>query len=418
VDVEIPEIAMETKNNPHPPHRAAARRSPSRRRDASRLLVQQDNDEAPTIVGADGPYLTGPRGKHFLDFQSGWNVGNFGWNNRLLADAVRTFEGPPYIYPEHRYEPWFELSALLLDLAPRRLQRCFRATGGTEAVDLALQMAMRHTGRREFIGLKGAYHGNSIATMSIGADADSRKELNLLSGCHQVDQPVNEKTAGKIETLLKRRKIAAVIMEPVSLNLGVEIPEAGAMFRIQELCRRHGAVFIMDEVACGFGRTGKVFASEHFDLNPDIVCLAKAITGGYAPMGAVLASAAVAKSMEEDGEFYSTFGWHPLATHVAITNLRAIIRNKKALLRHIAELSAHFEARLRAMHFRREPRLNIIGLAIGVSFEDESYAKRIRTTCRQNGLLVAGDDGLSLFPPLTLDHETADEGLDILEDCL
>ncbi|MGE4063671.1 MAG: aspartate aminotransferase family protein [Rhodospirillaceae bacterium] len=410
---------MDNRSGPQSSHRITSVRGSYTRRRHGRLLVQQDDeDEAPTIVGTDGPYLTDARGKRYLDFRSGWNVGNFGWNNRLLAEAVRTFQGPPYVYPEHRYEPWFELAALLLDLAPRRLQRCFRATGGTEAVDLALQMAMRHTGRREFIGLAGAYHGNSIAAMSIGADADSRKELNLLSGCHQVDAPVNEKAVGKIETLLKRHKIAAVILEPVSLNLGVRIPEAGAMSRVQELCRRHGALFIMDEVACGFGRTGKIFASEHFDLDPDILCVAKAITGGYAPMGAVLASAPVAKSMAEDGEFYSTFGWHPLATHVAIANVRAITRNKKALLRHTAALSAHFEARLRTMPFKVEPRLNVIGLAIGVSLEDESYAKRIRAKCQDNGLLMAGDDGLSLFPPLTLDHDTADEGLDILEDCL
>jgi adenosylmethionine-8-amino-7-oxononanoate aminotransferase len=285
-------------------------------------------------------------------------------------------------------------------------------------VDLALQMAMRHTGRREFIGLAGAYHGNSIAAMSIGADADSRNELNLLSGCHQVDPPVDETAVGKIETLLKRRKIAAVILEPIYLNLGVQIPEASAMSRLEELCRRHGALLIMDEVACGFGRTGKIFASEHFDLSPDILCMAKAITGGYAPMGAVLASVSVAKTMREEGEFYSTYGWHPLATHVALANVRAITRSKKALLDHIAALSAHFEARLRTMRFRQEPDLNIIGLAIGISFEDDGYAERVRTKCRQNGLLVAGDDGLSLFPALTLDHATADEGLDILEDCL
>lgn len=410
---------MASLNSPRSSRRMSSQRSSPAGRSADRFLVQEEDENEPlTITATDGPYLIGGRGKRYLDFQSGWNVGNFGWNNRLLAEAARTFEGPPYVYPEHRYEPWFELAALLVNLAPRRLQRCFRATGGTEAVDLALQMAMRHTGRREFIGLAGAYHGNSIAAMSIGADADSRKELNLLSGCHQIDPPVDEKAVGKIETILKRRKIAAVVMEPISLNLGVRIPEAGAMSRLQELCRRHGTLLIMDEVACGFGRTGKIFASEHFDLSPDILCLAKAITGGYAPMGAVLASASVAKTMRDDGDFYSTYGWHPHATHVALANLRAITRNKTVLLDRIAALSAHFEARLRAMHFRREPDLKIIGLAIGVCFEDDTYAERIRAKCRRNGLLISGDDGLSLFPPLTLDHATADEGLDILEDCL
>jgi adenosylmethionine-8-amino-7-oxononanoate aminotransferase len=398
--------------------RSSSARAGSLPEKADRFLALNEESPPLTVARTDDHYLIDPQGKRYLDFLSGWNVGNFGWDNRLLEEAVRTFDGPPYVYPQHRYQPWFKLAALLIDLAPGRLKQCFRATGGTEAVDLALQMAMRHTGRREFIGLTGAYHGNSIATMSIGADADSREELNLLSGCHQIDTPIDKKAVGKIETLLKRSKIAAVIMEPIAMNLGVNIPEVRAMADIQALCRRHGTLLVMDEVACGFGRTGKLFATEHFNLSPDILCLAKAITGGYAPMGAVLATASVAKTMRKDGEYYSTYGWHPLATHVALANLRNIARNKDALLSRIGALSARFEARLRAMPFKHEPELNIIGLAIGLSFDDDSYAERIRKKCQKNGLLVAAENGLSLFPPLVLDDATADEGLDILENSL
>ena len=113
-------------------------------RNAARFLVQERDESEPlTIAGTDGQYLIDLRGKRYLDFQSGWNVGNFGWNNRLLEETARSFAGPPHVYPQHRYQPWFELAALLVDLAPHRLQRCFRATGGTEAVDLALHGTSR-----------------------------------------------------------------------------------------------------------------------------------------------------------------------------------------------------------------------------------------------------------------------------------
>src|SRR5204862_2619057 len=115
-----------------------------------------------------------------------------------------------------------------------------------------------------------------------------------------------------IEQRLKRRDVAAVVMEPISINRGVLIPDKDVVRRVRDLCRCYGALFIADEVACGFGRTGRVFACEHFDLDPDMLCVAKAMSGGLAPIGAVIATAPLATSMEENGgTFYSTYGGHP-----------------------------------------------------------------------------------------------------------
>ena len=112
-------------------------------------------------------------------------------------------------------------------------------------------------------------------------------------------------------------------MEPISINLGVLIPDKDAIRRVRDLCRRYGTLFIADEVASGFGRTGRLFACEHFDLDPDMLCVAKAMSGGLAPIGAVIATAPIATSMEEnDGTFYSTYGWHPRSVAAAIATLR------------------------------------------------------------------------------------------------
>src|ERR1051326_8415273 len=126
-----------------------------------------------------------------------------------------------------------------------------------------------------------------------------------------ISPPLGDRAIARLETLLKKRDVAAFIMEPISCNLAVLIPDDAFMERAQQLCRRYGTLFIADEVACGFGRTGKLFASEYFDLEPDILCMGKAISGGFAPMGATIVTRTVAKSVEGKAGFYSTYGWHP-----------------------------------------------------------------------------------------------------------
>src|SRR6186713_1782888 len=225
-----------------------------RRRSAQ--LAREADAEGFVIVGSKDGYLIGPQGKRFIDFTSGWCVGNFGWNDRSIRAALKSFKGPTYVYPGYRYDAWDELAALLADLAPGKLTHCFRATGGSEAVDLALQAAMVHTGRRKFISLEDSYHGNSLAGLSIGA-SDSRERIkNLLPHCGKITPPLDATALRRIEQRLKRRDVAAFIMEPISINLGVLIPEADAIRRVRDLCRRYGTLFIADEVASGFGRTG------------------------------------------------------------------------------------------------------------------------------------------------------------------
>jgi 4-aminobutyrate aminotransferase-like enzyme len=118
----------------------------------------------------------------------GWCVGNFGWRPQATTKAIERFKGPDYVYPGYSYAPWTELARLLASLAPRPLTTCFRATGGSEAVDLALQAALIHTGRRGFLSLEGSYHGNSLAGLSIGA-SDSRERIKNLTAALRQDRP-------------------------------------------------------------------------------------------------------------------------------------------------------------------------------------------------------------------------------------
>ena len=143
-------------------------------READREFLVGNSREDLQVVRSEGSYLFDERGRKYIDFITGWNVGNFGWGSREIKDAIRRSESPEYVYPYYLYKPWAELAKLLSDLTPGKLKKSFRATGGTEAVEIALQVAMAYTKRRKFISIEDSYHGNSIATRSIGSSENKR----------------------------------------------------------------------------------------------------------------------------------------------------------------------------------------------------------------------------------------------------
>ncbi|MFL5510236.1 MAG: aspartate aminotransferase family protein [Gemmatimonadaceae bacterium] len=366
---------------------------------------------------AKGDFVYDRRGKKYIDFVMGWCVGNFGWGNPQIVAAAERYDGPDYVYPEYSYAPWGELARLLASISPGNLTRSFRATGGSEAVELAIQAAMLHTGRKKFVALEDSYHGNTIGAMSIASKENRDKLSNLLPYCHRIPTPLDDHALDRLQSVLKGRDVAAFIMEPVAMNLGVLIPGKSFMTEVQQLCRRYGTLLVMDEVACGFCRTGKVFASEHFDVEPDIMTMGKAITGGVAGMGATIMTEEVADSLSEDGNIWSTFGWHPRAVDVAIATVKYVKRSRRELLRHAAELSEYFRTSLSSMSFRGYSAVNILGLAIYLNVGDEDYAEEIRKKCQRKGLLlVTQDDGLLLIPAVTVDREVAARAMDILAD--
>jgi acetylornithine/succinyldiaminopimelate/putrescine aminotransferase len=388
----------------------------SARKRAKRPHLGHREDDDFEVARSAGSYVYDRRGKRYIDFVMGWCVGNFGWGLPELERRIARFKGPDYVYPDYTYRPWRELATLLARIAPGDLSTCFRATGGSEAVELALQAAMLHTGRRGFLSLEDSYHGNTFGAMSV-AGSDYRKKFgSMLPNCHKIQPPLDADTLGRIETRLKRRDVAAFIMEPVSINLGVCIPEPGFMPGLRALCTRYGTLLILDEVACGFGRTGRLFASEHFGVTPDIMTVSKAISGGCAGLGAMIASPSVGRTMERDGEYYSTYGWHPRSTDVAIASIRYIIRHRQQLLGGVNALSDYFRDRLLGIEFAKPARLSMMGLAIGVDVGSEAFASRLEERCRRDGLLVTSQDStILLLPALNLDERTARRGLDILE---
>lgn len=374
----------------------------------------------PLIVSkSSGSYLYDISGKKYIDFSVGWCVGNIGWNVKEIVSEIKKFNGPTYVNPGYYYKDWVKLAELLAKITPSGLIKTFRATGGTEAVEIALQAAMSHTKRHKFISIEGSYHGHSIGTMSIGSSKFRDWYENLLPHCYKIKPPLNEEAAMKVKQLLSKKDVAAFISEPIICNLTVEIPDRIFFDIVQVACKKYGTLLIVDEVATGFGRTGKMFASEYFNLKPDIMCLAKGITGGHLPMGATIMTKEVAKSFEFDFSFYSTFGWHPLSVTAAIANIKYFIKNKKMLLSNASQASQYIEQRLKKMRFAHPSSIRIKGLAVGVTFLNNGYAKEIIDRCLEKGLLLApsGTDFM-ILPSLDISKKILKTGLDILEQCL
>jgi acetylornithine/succinyldiaminopimelate/putrescine aminotransferase len=384
-------------------------------RPRKRFLVQNHGTADIDVARARGSFIYDTRRRKYIDFMMGWCVGNFGWARPALRRRVHAFNGPDYIYPEYTYKRWRELAELLVGLAPDGLTRCCRATGGSEAVELALQAAMLHTGRRKFVAIEDAYHGNTLGALSVGDGDDAVRVLSVA----RLKPPLDADALDRLETRLKRRDVAAVIMEPISMNLGVLIPDAEFMEGLAPLCHRFGTLLILDEVATGFGRTGKLFATEYYDVQPDMMTFAKAATGGAAGIGGLLVRDDLAETLEEDGNVYSTYGWHPLSVDVAIANVRWIKRNQSRLMRQVDRTSTYFVDRIREMAFPEDPEIRWRGLAIAVDVRDEKYAERVAKKCRARGLLLDQQENvLLMLPALNVDRATAKTGLDILEACL
>lgn len=361
-------------------------------------------------------HLFDTHGNSYIDFFSGWCVGNFGWGNKQIQKAIKASKSPEYVPPGFIYRPWSELGELLVSLAPGKLKKCFRATGGTESVDGALQIAMLHTKRSQFISIEEAYHGNSIAALSIGSNDNRKKFGNLLQKCHKIRPPLDSIALKKIESILRKQEVAAFIMEPIICNLAVLIPDYDFMQKLQKLCRKYGTLLIMDEVASGFGRTGKIFASSHFDIEPDILTIGKAMSGGYGAIGGILTTDDIADSLQEDFYFYSTYGWHPFSVDASLAAIKFLKKNQKSIFSNVKNIHDLFLTKLKEMPFKESIIINAIGLAFGIKIDNLDYLGQIKNRAKRNGLLLTTEGGfLGLFPSLTIDARTAAAGLEILK---
>lgn len=367
----------------------------------------------------NGCFLIDAKGKKYLDFIGGWCVATVGWRNKEMAEAIsRQARVGTYIPALLRYPPQEKLAKRLAELSPGKLTRVYRCTSGSEAVEFAIKCARASTGKPTIVSIDGVYHGHTYGAASLG-DSCRNKMAPCLPGFVKLRMPKTEKDGEKVaaefeEFARTRDDIAAFMSEPVWTNAGCFIPPDGFYQEIQRLCRRYGILLAMDEVATGFGRCGKLFASELWNLKPDILCLAKAFTGGYASMGATLVTECIYKGSRGIPD-YSTFGWLPQDLAATEMNVEIIMRDR--LTDNARDIGAYLLKELQPLAaLRKVKEVRGIGLLFGIEFH-LPIAPAIALACYRHGLLVTVSDARTLFfsPPLVLSKKLAKQGADILK---
>ena len=349
------------------------------------------------IVRGEGSKLWDAQGQQYIDCVGGHGVVNVGHcHPRVVAaiqeQAERLITCPESLYSERRAE----LQAELVRIAPPGLERVFLCNSGTEAIEGAIKFARLTTGRAGIIAAKNSFHGRTMGALSATWQPQYRQPFEpLVPGFAHV--PYNDEDA-LFEGM--GDDTAAVILEVVQGEGGVRPGRGDYLRRAQAMCRERGALFIVDEVQTGFGRTGRMFACEHHDLEPDMLCLAKAIAGGV-PMGAVMLGSRVGKL---PGRAHgSTFGGNPLACAAALATIRVI--EEETLPQRAAEMGAYLLSRLREADSPLIREVRGLGLMVGIELKRRAGSYLAALMERGVLALSAGATVMRFLPPLVITRD-------------
>jgi 4-aminobutyrate aminotransferase len=416
-------------------------------RDAS--VVSPSYTRCYPLVAArgEGAIVEDVDGNRFLDFNAGIAVVATGHCHPRVVEAIQRqaatlihMSGTDFYY-ENLVLLAEKLSALAPGNSPRRVSF---GNSGAEAVEGALKLARYSTGRDKFIAFLGAFHGRTMGALSLTARKAVQRERfsPMVPGVFHAPYPncyrcpwgrrpdtCAVECAGFIEnqllkTVAPAEEVAAIVIEPVQGEGGYVVPPQRFMDELRRIAERHGILLVFDEVQSGVGRTGKMWAAEHFGADPDIFTVAKGIASGM-PLGATVARAGL--MTWPPGAHASTFGGNPVACAAALTTLELL---EEGLLDNAARMGAYMMDRLRDWPFRFPAVGDVrgLGLMIGIELVKDQESRepfgalrdRITTMAFERGVLVlgAGDSTLRLSPPLTINRDQCDFALDILEECL
>lgn len=395
---------------------------------------------------AEGAEVFGEDGRRYIDCFAGISVTNVGHGNREVLEAAKAqldkyIHCCSYVYYN---KPMADLAEKLAQITPGRLKKSFFANSGAEAIEGALRMVKTYTGRREIIALQASFHGRSYATLSITGNWARKKRAGpYMPGvsfapvpyCYRCAFNLQPETCGMrcaeyLEDIIRYDTygdVAAFIAEPVLGEGGIICPPKPYFKKVKEVLDRHQILLIMDEVQTGFARTGKMFGIEHYDVEPDIMTLAKGIANGF-PLSAFMARDEIADSFLP-GEHLTTFGGNPVSCAAALATINFLERNKIA----VQTLKKGKLVRERLQSLKKK--LPIIGdvrgygLMIGIELiRDDAKnpandeAKKVRQKCLEHGVLM-GVGGvlanvLRIQPPLVISENQLDEALTIVEKSL
>ena len=410
------------------------------------------------ITRADGVYLWDSDGNKILDGMAGLWCVNVGYGRQELVDAATDqMQELPYYnnFFQTTHPPAIELSKALVDISPSQFNHVFFTNSGSEANDTVVRM-VRHfwalEGKPEktvIISRENAYHGSTVAGSSLGGMKGMHAQGGILHDIEHIAQPYwyrngsemdpeefGLKTAQALEIRIKEigeDRVAAFIAEPVQGAGGVIIPPVSYWPEIQRICKKYGILLIADEVICGFGRLGEWFGSEYFDIEADLMPIAKGLSSGYLPIGGLMVGDRVTETVINKGSDFNhgfTYSGHPAACAVALENIR-ILKDEKIIEKAKNELSPYLQKKWLALGDHP-----LVGEARGVGMvgalelvkdkntktsypSDQNVGTICRDFCFNNGLIMrAVGDAMIICPPLVISHSEINELIEKAKLCL
>ncbi len=407
-----------------------------------------ESGRPPIITSGNGIHVTDAEGREWIDVNGGYMCVNIGYGRTELADAMREQMSKLIYFPQgSTTEPLVNLAAKLAEIAPGNLTRSWPVTGGSEANETAIKIARAYhrrrgeSGRYKIISRVGSYHGALGATMWLGGDGGREDYEPAFPGMLYAPQPDSynspipgetdsecaTRCAQAVEDLIKfhgASSVAAVVAEPVSSSMGAAVPGDEYWPMLRQICDRYGVILIADEVITGFGRTGSMFAMEHWNVTPDIMTMAKGITSSYVPLANAIVTDEVADVFAGSDNIFKqalTFGGHPVTAAVALKNIE--IMETEGLVDNSASVGAHIVGRLNDLA-NEHPMIGNVrgrGLLMGVELvadrdtktrfpKDVQLGNRLSDAFESENLILrCGDERIGIGPSLCITHEEADE---------
>ena len=368
------------------------------------------------IASAKGSYIYDVNGKSYLDFIAGVSACTLGHSNPIITDVVKE-QLDKYshvmVYGEYIQSPQYKLAQLLANNLPQNLSTTYFTNSGAEAIEGAMKLAKRATGRPEIISCKDSYHGSTQGALSIMGNEEHKAEYRpLLPFCNQIIY----NNVDSLENITKQT--AAVVIEPIQGGTGFITPSNNFLQKVREKCNETGTLLIFDEIQTCFGRLGTLFGFEKYDVIPDILCIAKGMGGGM-PIGAFISSWHLMNllSFEPKLGHITTFGGHPVNCAASLATLEHLLSSD--IMKEVFEKEQLFRLHL------KHPKIKIIrgsGLMLALEFEDEELAKKVVEQCLENGLILFyflfTKTAIRITPPLTISDKEIIEGCQIIKKIL
>jgi len=352
------------------------------------------------IASAKGILLKDINGKKYIDLISGIAVSNLGHSHPSVVKAIKQQADKHthiMVYGEFVQSTQVNFAKKICQKLPKQLNSVYFVNSGSEAVEGALKLAKRYTGRTGIVSFKNAYHGSTHGALSVMGDEALKAPFRPLLPDVSI-LPYGDKEALQGIT----RRTACVIIEPIQGEAGIVVPAKTFLQALRKRCNETGTLLIFDEIQCGFGRTGKLFALEHFGITPDILTIGKAMGGGL-PLGAFIANQKVMSSLSDNPALghITTFGGHPLSCAAGLAAFEVLL-NKKYYNAAIKKEKL-FRSLLKDKTIKE---IRGMGLMLSVQFKSEDLCKKVIENCIKNGIIVDWflfrPDAMRIAPPLII----------------